>query len=138
MRRAVMIVNCVNASLLVVGLLSFTFISSGGGAVDDDEVEEAFTSLNAGMAALITITAIKLAISLLGIYGAYAYNALLVGICGVSYALEAVLALFTLNIGSLIYCGFFAYPHFYFYQEVKAGIMSKENYENVKYSCCCV
>ena len=65
MRRAVIIVNIINSCFLALGLASFTYIAAAdGGNIDDDEVEDAYTSLNAGIGALIAISAIKLVISL--------------------------------------------------------------------------
>ena len=140
MRRAVIIVNIVNSVFLALGLMSFGVAASVDGSnYDDDEVKEAYTSLdNAGLGVLTAIIAVKLVISLLGIYGAFSYNVMLVGVSCAAYCLEALLALVTLNLATAFYCGFFAYPHFFFIREVRAGIMTKETYSSVEHSCCCV
>jgi len=139
MRRAVITVNIINASLLALGLMSFVYSSTYDYEdVDDDEVKDAYTSLDTGMGGLIAITAVKLVLSLVGIYGAYTYNVVMVGISCACYFLEAVFAFVFFNIGGLVYASLFAYPHFFFIREARAGVMTKENYHNVEHSCCCV
>jgi hypothetical protein len=157
MRRAVIVVNIVNACIMVLGFLSVAALAGGSSstsaatsssnddqaAANDDqmesEVKEVYTSMEgSSIAFLMAIMAVKLILNLVGIYGAMTYNVLMVGASCVSYILEGLMALVTLNVFSALYCGFFAYPHVFFIREVRAGIMTKENYSSVKHSCCCV
>jgi hypothetical protein len=157
MRRAVIVVNIVNACLIICGLLSVAALAGGSSstsaatsaftndqaAANDDQmesvVEEVFTSMKgSSLGFLTTIMAVKLILSLIGIYGAMTYNVLMVCACYLSYILEALVALLTPNVLGLLYYGFFAYPHVSFILEVRDGVMTKENYSRVKHSCCCV
>jgi len=142
MRRAVIIVNIINAVLLTMGIFSVLaarHMSSQVDAVDDDELANALEEFNSlPIAALLVIQISKILVSILGIFGAIRFNIYMVGIAMAAYVFDAVFALIGLNIAGLLFAGFFAYPHGFFIKEVRAGIMSKENYPNEEYSCCCV
>uniref|UniRef100_A0A7S2EL06 Uncharacterized protein n=1 Tax=Trieres chinensis TaxID=1514140 RepID=A0A7S2EL06_TRICV len=153
MRRAVIIVNIISVAF---GVLTIPFISLGYSvlnassdfssamtdAMDDDEAKQAFADVEkaagASLGFLIFFTVAKLVCYSCGIYGAMSYNIWLVGISLVAYGLDFIYALTNGSILALLLPGFFAYPHVFFIKEVKEGIMSEENYELEKHSCCCV
>ena len=142
MRRAVIIVNIINAVLLTMGIFSVLaarHMSSQVDAVDDDELESALEEFNSlPIAALLVIQISKILLSILGIFGAIRFSVPMVGLAMAAYIFDAVFALIGFNIAGLLFAGFFAYPHGFFIKEVRAGIMTKENYPNEEYSCCCV
>jgi hypothetical protein len=76
MRRAVIIVNIVNASLLALGFLSILTIAgaSSGGATDDD-LEDAIVGFDdAGFIVVLAVTAAKILFSFIGMYGAFRFD----------------------------------------------------------------
>ncbi|GAX11529.1 hypothetical protein FisN_22Lh221 [Fistulifera solaris] len=141
MRRAVIIVNIVNASLLALGFLSILTIAGASslGATDDD-LEEAIVGFDdAGIIVVLAVTAAKILFSFIGMYGAFRFDIFMVGACFAVYVVESLFAILTLNIAGLVYSAFFAYPHYFFVIEVQHGIMTPENYPiNEEHSCCCV
>lgn len=142
MRRAVIVVNIVNLVLVAMGLFSVLAAraaSANADQVDDDELSSAleeFRSLPLGAFLAIQIT--KIVLSVVGIVGAVKFHQIMVGLSMAAYAFDAVAALIGLNVVGLLYAGFFAYPHGFFIKEVRDGIMTKENYPNEEFSCCCV
>jgi len=153
MRRAVIIVNIISVAF---GVLTIPFISLGYSvlnassdfseavtdALDDDEAKQNFAdaegAVGASLSFLIFLTIAQLVCHSCGIYGAISYNIWLVGVSLVAYSLAFIYYLIHGIILALLLPGFFAYPHFFFIKEVKEGIMSEENYELEKQSCCCV
>jgi len=153
MRRAVIIVNIISVALSAFGLLfislgysilnaSSDFSSAMTDAMDDDEAKQAFADVEkaagASLGFLIFLAVAKIVCYSCGIYGAMSYNIWLVGVSLAAYGLGFIYALIHGNILALLPQGFFAYPHVFFIKEVKEGIMSEENYELEKQSCCCV
>eukprot|EP00567_Pseudictyota_dubia_P001127 CAMPEP_0197467996 /NCGR_PEP_ID=MMETSP1175-20131217/65849_1 /TAXON_ID=1003142 /ORGANISM="Triceratium dubium, Strain CCMP147" /LENGTH=121 /DNA_ID=CAMNT_0043004091 /DNA_START=927 /DNA_END=1292 /DNA_ORIENTATION=+ len=111
-------------------------------AMDDDEAKQQFTdaekTLGASMGLIVFLGISKLICGSVGIYGAITYKVWAVAISLAFYCVEFAHNLFAMNIIGLLMPGFFAYPHVFFMKEVKEGIMSEENYELEKQSCCCV
>jgi hypothetical protein len=143
MRRAVVVVNIVQAALLLLGIMgAISFAKSsaeGSDEIDDDEFKaayEEFSRLPVG--GFIAIQSLKIICCILGIFGALHYNLYMTGIAAAAFCFDFVRAMVGFNIFGLIFSGFFAYPHFFFIKEVREGIMSKENYNNERMSCCCV
>lgn len=142
-RRAVIIVNIIN---LIFGTLAFVGILVGRSMLNNPEQyqdagvdEEVIASIQSiPFVAAIIISIIRLLITIGGIMGAIQYNYILVAVCGIAYVLDTVMALVGLNFLGALISGLFAYPHFFLTQEIKQGIMTKENYHNVEHSCCCV
>jgi hypothetical protein len=141
MRRAVIIVNLINAFFLVLGILAMlTLTKIDPDDYTDDEVEAAVSNVDkASVTVVIVISLCKLGLNLLGVYGAITYNIYMVGASFAVYVLEAAMSLVVMNVLHFLYSAFFAYPHVFFIREVKAGVMTKENYPiNEEMSCCCV
>ena len=141
MRRAVIIVNIINCTFLLLAIMSLAAIKGADpDNYTDDEVSKALADVDGeSVGAVIAISVIKLAINALGIYGALQYNIIMVGLSCAVYCIDFFFALLAVNIFGLLYAGFFAYPHFFYIKEVKAGTMTPENYPiNERQSCCCV
>lgn len=139
-RRATVIVNIINVVFSILTLAGIGVFTSDGFAsqFDDDAVkaELAIASSNAWAAYLVAC--LSIVCGGLGIYGAKEYKGWMVLISGVWHCVCIILSIVTGGISSAIMSGFFAYPHFMFYQEMKKGIMTEENYPNEMHSCCCV
>mmetsp|Transcript_27839 Transcript_27839/g.78008 ORF Transcript_27839/g.78008 Transcript_27839/m.78008 type:complete len:129 (-) Transcript_27839:242-628(-) len=118
---------------------SVSVIKTAAEEGDDDSVKQAAAQLqDVPMGLLIAINLIQMAGYACGLFGALKYNASLVMVAFVFYCIYTVFALIGLNIASILLGGFFAYPHWFLYKEIKDGTMSEENYVNEKASCCCV
>lgn len=119
MRRAVIIVNIVNASLLLLGIFGLlALVRIDPSTFDDDELKQSLSSIdNASVGILIAISAVKVLLNCAGIVGALRYNIYLVGACAAVYCMETATALFFVNIPNLVYSALFAYPHFFFIRE---------------------
>lgn len=128
MRRAVMVVNGINLSLLI--LLSIIL---------DDDNSNGATRVSIEDAVLIFGCA-------LGLIGAVQYNTSLTAVASVVYAFFFLHAIFfEKNITNLLACGISLYPHTFFIREVQLGIMGPETYRNeamwCRHSfcwCCCL
>ena len=112
----------------------------GGAVIDDDEVLEVYSEAGElkGIGVVVSVMILRMVANAVGIYGAWKFNIYFVGASLAAYILECLFALIGLNLGGLLYAGFFAYPHVVFIREVRAGIMTKANYPNEEQSCCCV
>lgn len=85
-------------------------------------------------------------VTILGIIGAKQFNAWLVGIAGLLYAVITIFLVVlafadTQDLPALFLAvvpAVFVYPHIMFVVENQKGIMTEENYRNVEQSCCCV
>jgi hypothetical protein len=150
-RRATIIVNMVDISMGLIGLITIAAFSglasaSTSGAAnyyDDDEMNAVFNemdgaALGASMALIITVAVIRLLINAAGIWGALTYNQYAVGLSLFVYGVQCIMSLVFLNVFGLVLNGFFAYPHVFLIMEIRSGIMTPETYEAEKQSCCCV
>lgn len=108
--------------------------------VTDDEVQEVYSEADtfSGLGIVSAIMVVRLLLNGCGVYGAYTFNQYLVGLSLSSYALEGVFALLSFNLAGVLLAGFFAYPHVFLIQEIRAGIMTRDNYPIEEQSCCCV
>jgi len=143
MRRAVIIVNIINAIVLTMGLFSVLaarkLSDEVDGQVDDDEVSAALEEFNSlPLGGFLAIQTAKIVLSVIGIFGAAKYSEIGVGLAMAGYVFNAVMSLVGINLFGFIFAACFAYPHAFFIKEVRAGIMTKENYPNEEFSCCCV
>jgi hypothetical protein len=112
MRRAVIIINTVNALLLA--LLSL------GGTMSKEDV------------LLLTCSGV-------GILGAVQFSIACTSVAAALYAFFIAHALFIdKDIWRLGTCLLFFYPHAVLIREIQTGIMTRENYHNEEKSCCCM
>ena len=106
--------------------------------IDDDVVLEDLAKAQQYIWVPIMISCICIIFSCLGVYGAMKFNGPMVIAAGVWYCISIILSLLGGDIGGVIIQIIFVYPHAVFYQEMKKGIMTEQNYPNEKHSCCCV
>ena len=116
-RRAVVIVNIINAVLLILGLGS---------------------EVTLPIIVFLVIQTVRILLSVAGIVGAVKFNQVGVGLAMFGYVFDAVMALLGFNLLGLLFPLMFAYPHGFLIKEIRAGIMTKENYASEEHSCCCV
>ena len=140
-RRAVIVVNLVSIGLLLFGLVGMIVVKKNVSAMEftDDATKTAMEEFAAlPLAPLIAGFVVPIVMDAVGLAGAIIYNKWMVGVAGVFYCVLIVFDLLQLNVPGVIYNAFFAYPHFFLIKEINMGIMTKENYPNEKFSCCCV
>ena len=123
-----------------MGLMGLGAISSDSFAsqFDDDTVQKDLAVATQYTWIGMLVLGLSIATSGLGIWGAKNYIGWMVIVSACWYVTSTVLSLLGGDIGGAIMSGFFAYPHVVFYQEMKKGIMTEENYPNEIHSCCCV
>lgn len=142
MRRAVIIMNIVNAALVAMGLMGVLAAKNlvDTDAIQDDEVAAVLGGEDGSLPFgwLVASSVIRLILAGFAIYGAIKYNYILVIIGALSYVYEVVLSLWGLNFIGLLYPALFLYPHIFLVKEIRSGIMTALNYPNEKHSCCCV
>jgi hypothetical protein len=139
-RRATVIVNIINIVLSILALAGLGVLTSDSFAsqFDDDAVKNELAMADKGAWFGYLVASLSIVCGGLGIYGAKEYKGWMVLVSGVWYCINAVLSVLGGGIGGAVMSGFFAYPHFVFYQEMRRGIMTPENYPNERHSCCCV
>lgn len=73
-----------------------------------------------------------------GIFGAYDYQSVLIGLAGVFHAITFISELWDTFAGasSLVPISIvFAYPHYFLYNEIESGVMSKSRYSQEQHCC---
>ena len=140
-RRASIVVDIITATFSALGLFSLVAVTSDGyqSQFDDDATIAALNDFNASGAVgwSMAFMAIGMIAGGVGIFGAYKFNQVCVMIAAVYHAVACIQGLIFLNLGGAIMSGFFAYPHFVFYKEMKAGIMTPVTYPNEQACCGC-
>lgn len=139
-RRATIIVNIINIVLSIFTLCGLGMLTSDkfAGQFDDDAVKTELAMLSSAAWVAYLVAALSIVCGGLGIYGAKEYKGWMVLVAGIWFVVNSVLSLLGGGVGGCIMSGFFAYPHFVFYQEMRKGIMTESNYPNEMHSCCCV
>ena len=146
MRRAVIIVNLVDIAICVFYALYFAFLAEEVEEMPDSAYGAGGGETKARMEGImlkmehifIILSAIKIPLNGLGIYGAFKFKYWPVAVALGAYSIQFLLHAFAINIGGLLLSGFFAYPHVFFLKEVRSGVMSEMNYPTERFSCCCV
>jgi hypothetical protein len=133
MRRAVMLVNLVNLSLLFLcSVLSISFSPYVSSYID-------FEGDGGTQAAPSIRDVIRNSLPMLfGIAGAHVFNHFIVILVGFYYGLNAFLSTIAMNIPAFVIGVVFCYPHVVLAQEINRGTMSEQNYPNEEHSCCCI
>ena len=148
-RRACLVLN-----LISIGLQLFAMIFVTVGAtffsqdlqdieqeLDDTEVIEDIDSfLDAGGIKILEmafdfISIISIGLHACGVYGAIYFKPWGIIVAGSAYGLKCVLAVLSLDLGTLLQSGFFFYPHYIFVEEMKQGIMNEYNYHKIAFCC---
>jgi hypothetical protein len=124
----------------VMGLAGLGFMSSGAlsDMVDDDTVKQELAVAYQYAWIGMVIFGVSIACAGLGLFGAIKYKGWMVIVAAVWHCVNSVLSLIGGDLGGALVNGCFAYPHVVFYQEMRKGIMTEENYPNEIHSCCCV
>eukprot|EP00339_Tiarina_fusa_P019741 CAMPEP_0117016332 /NCGR_PEP_ID=MMETSP0472-20121206/12889_1 /TAXON_ID=693140 ORGANISM="Tiarina fusus, Strain LIS" /NCGR_SAMPLE_ID=MMETSP0472 /ASSEMBLY_ACC=CAM_ASM_000603 /LENGTH=184 /DNA_ID=CAMNT_0004720349 /DNA_START=46 /DNA_END=600 /DNA_ORIENTATION=- len=141
MRRAVIIVNAIMMAVMLLAIIGLVigveFLEITAANADDDQVKqmgEQVASLPLGF--LIVRNVLLAVLFAVGIPGAVKYNAGMVQVACVGYAIKLVFDIQEGAIVDIIMDGFFVYPHFYFLKEMKENIMTPDNYPK-EAQCCC-
>ena len=145
MRRAVIIVNLVDIAICVFYAIYFAIMAEAVEEIPDTtygdggETKARMEGMMLKMEhVFIILSAIKIPLNGLGIYGAIKFKYWPVAVALGAYSIQFLLHGFSVNIGGLLLSGFFAYPHVFFLKEVRSGVMSEMNYPTERFSCCCV
>jgi hypothetical protein len=146
-RRAVIIVDLISVCSVAFALAMLVFLDAVAGKIDmneitDDAVRADFEEQLSMLEKYSGITSVILIVEMvfygMGVYGAISYNQWLVASALVLYSVLVAYNAAYFNIPGVIGNALFAYPHWFLIQEIRSGIMTKENYPNEKHSCCCV
>lgn len=109
--------------------------------LDDDDLQSDFQFVVDNYAwAVYIFQGICVIFAVVGIVGALRYRPMLVFYCAMWYLVQGIASLFILGWGGLgiILASLWVYPNIMLYQEQLEGVMSELNYDNERYSCCCV
>lgn len=136
-RRAVIAVDLVMIASLLIDIFGILFFSSSKvQPLDDDELQAAMEHLHGGFAIFLLV--LEIVLLSMAIWGALIFSARMVALGMAVFAIACVMSMMQFNLPAVVLSGLFAYPHYFLYQEINAGIMSQENYYNEEQSCCCV
>lgn len=102
---------------------------------DDDESEQVVVDAIHYWIWVFLLEVVLLGISL---WGAITFSAPKVAVGLGLFGTGLAFSLAQVNLISAIMSGLCVYPHYFLFQEIRSGIMSKENYYNEEQSCCCV
>lgn len=136
-RRAVIVVDLVMIGLLlfdIIGIVSILHHQTQ--PLEDDELEQAAQSIHGGFGIFMFL--VEIGLLCVAIWGAITFSAQKVSVGLAVYGIGCIMSLVRFNLPAVLVTGLFAYPHYFLYQEINAGIMSQENYYNEEQSCCCV
>lgn len=142
-RRAVIVVNLVNIGILMTILILFLsaiFVILSI-PYDDDQTSASRDALYINSTFwVVTVTLVLcILVSAIGVVGAVKLNKWMVGGMAIAYCAGVVMGIVFKQPKVVIYCAFFAYPHFFLVKEIQQGIMTKHNYDATeRMSCCCV
>jgi hypothetical protein len=134
MRRAVIVVNTISIAMYVINIFAISTVDRV--EFDDDVMEEAIVQFPVGW--MISIMFAEIMCYAIGIWGAASFSLWQVYVALGMYMITIIFNAIVLNFIALLVAGFFAYPHVYLVQEIKKGIMTKDNYYSEEQSCCCV
>lgn len=130
-RRAVIIVNTVNAIMISMSIISIYLLKE---VYNEPNYYHGFG--NAGI--YRTISVLRIFICIIGIIGALYYKIHMIGFTVMMYLLDAIMNFIGFNPMYSIVSLLFAYPHFFLMSEIKNDIMTPDNYHNEEHSCCCI
>ena len=148
-RRACLVLNLISIGLQIFAMIfvtvGATFFSQDLQEIeqelDDNEViEEIDSFLDAGGIKILEmafdfISIISIGLHACGVYGAIYFKPWGIIVAGSAYGLKCVLAVLSLDLGTLLQSGFFFYPHYIFVEEMKQGIMNEYNYHKIAFCC---
>jgi len=139
-RNAILTVDTLAVCWYVVMMVSFSLLLGDNLQYDDDRVQSVMDALdNTTIGLEIARAVVGIVLASIGIVGATLFSRFMTSIGAAWYVFESINCLFFGNfIGAIVAAGF-CYPHAVFYEELKTGIMSRENYpkEKICCDCCC-
>jgi hypothetical protein len=109
--------------------------------LDDDDLQTDVHYLVDNLAwVLYAFLGVCIVFATIGIVGAVSYRPGMVLSCAMWYLIQGIASLVLMGWGGLgiLLAGIWVYPNIMLYQEQVEGVMSKENYVNEIYSCCCL
>eukprot|EP00980_Cylindrotheca_fusiformis_P016546 scaffold4961_cov80-Cylindrotheca_fusiformis.AAC.2 len=145
-RRAVLIVNiitiCSNLLLTFFVFIGAQLVEGNPSAYTDQmQADVSDEDLKTEMTVLEIVTVVVVGVSCIlhafGVSGALKYNSTHVKVAAVSYGIALVLNLFNFNLVSIAVGAIFLYPHIVLIKEIKSGVMTPYNYENIQACCVC-
>lgn len=139
-RRAVIVVNIISLSFATLAILSIAMMSSERYAAnfDDDEVLAVLSELDgAAVGMTIGYAALGMLFNVLGIFGAMKFQPLAVLMAGIWYFVDIIRSVLFFDLVSAIIAGCFAYPHIVLFQEIRKGVIGRENYTAEQQCCTC-
>ena len=134
MRRAVIVVNMISIAMYIISIFAISVVNRV--EFDDDVMEEPIVQVPVGW--MIAIIFAKILCYAIGIWGAVSFSLWQVYVALGMYMIALIFNAIVLNLIAVLVAGLFAYPHVYLVQEIKKGIMTKDNYYSEEQSCCCV
>ena len=140
-RRAVIIVDFITISFAFLSMLMISAFTSDSFIenLDDDEAQDALSSLDSGAVGLtILIGFVAIACCSFGIYGAISFKVAYIGVGMLWHSLEALRSIFFLDLPGLALSVGFIYPHFFLIKDINNGNMTKGSYPIREEKCCCV
>lgn len=81
---------------------------------------------------------LKIVCATMGIWAGYDFDIVAAVVAGVAHLTEIGISMFSRNAFGMIFYFVCFYAHVAFLRELRAGIMTQDNYVNEKSSCCCV
>ena len=136
MRRSVIIVNAINIALLLISTSLLYFLPQE--VEEEDDVVSAETEQELLRNNTLGVVLPALALSALGIQGAWKFEYLSVFLAGLFHGTNIVFDLIIMNWGGAILGIIYCYPHVMLCREIQNGIMTPENYHNEDHCFCCV
>lgn len=148
-RRAVLIVNGISIGLKLMAMIGVVFfvhylndnLDDIENDIDDDSTRKQVDSMfKSGQVAgfewfFEILETVGVAIHACGIYGALQYKQWGIIVAGSAFALQFVIAFFSMDFGSIVVSALMLYPHVYMLILMKAGIMTPQNYHKIA-NCC--
>lgn len=141
--RAVFVVDIVSIVLTLLGTILFLAGAEAiqGTAVqsDDETVNDATVAFqNAHRGPIVVVLLVSVVCYAAGVYGALQFAPPFVWTAAICHVVAFIGNLASLNVIGVILEACFVYPHAVFIREMRAGVMTPDNYVNEVHSCCCV
>lgn len=148
-RRAVLAVNAITIGLQILSMIivsiAASFVTKNLDDIEADLNDDEFRKdmdgfvKEGGMQMVEAIVDVFAIVSIglhgCGIYGALQFKQWGIITAGCAYAVNLLLALFTMDIGNVVISGLFLYPHYFMLKLMKEGVMTDYNYHKIA-SCC--
>jgi hypothetical protein len=144
MRRAVTIINIMNAILTMIFIIFYGIgssdksIENAQAFYDDDSILNNLELAQDTRGIMFGILLTCWIGMILGIRGAQTYTVWMVWIASIVYCCIVTMSIVLRSLPIAILAAFFVYPHFVLIHELQRGTMTAERYNVEQQSCCCV